>query len=244
MARRGAPAQAEMGGHNPAIVLDDADPGAAAAAIVSGAMGYAGQKCTATRRAIALPGVYDALADALAERLEALRVGEPLEEETEVGPLIDQRAADDFAAALRGALDAGGRELGRAPDPPAEGHFVRPAIVALDDPTARANQEETFGPLLTLLRARDEEHALELANGTRYGLVGAVHSRDAGRGAALARRLRCGMQRVNAPTPGVDYYAPFGGTGDSSFGPREQGRAAREFFTSYRTLTVSPPPTS
>ena len=102
------------------------------------------------------------------------------------------------------------------------------------------NQEETFGPLLTLIAVSDEEQALHVANATRYGLSGAVHSRDIERATDLASRLRCGMQRVNAPTTGVDYYAPFGGEAFSSFGLREQGRAVREQFTSIRTLTISP----
>jgi alpha-ketoglutaric semialdehyde dehydrogenase len=102
------------------------------------------------------------------------------------------------------------------------------------------NQEETFGPLLTFLRVADADEAVAAANATRYGLVGAVHGRDLGRAVKVASRLDCGLRRVNAPTPGVDYYAPFGGEGESSFGPREQGRGAREFFTSSKTMTIVP----
>jgi len=242
MAARGAPAQAEMGGHNPAIVLEDADVDAAADAVVSGAMGYAGQKCTATRRVIAVDTAHGPLCEALAGRLDRLVVGDPREEGTVVGPLIDAAAAAETEEAVAGALADGGVEIGRAPDPPAEGHYARPAVVALDDAQARANQEETFGPLLTVLRASDSEDALRIANSTRYGLVGAVHGRDLAAATALAERLQCGLQRVNAPTTGVDYYAPFGGEGASGFGPREQGRAAREFFTRTRTLMASPQP--
>ena len=242
MAARGAPAQAEMGGHNPAIVLEDADIDAAADAVLSGAMGFAGQKCTATRRAIAVGRAHEPLCEALAERIGSLAAGDPREESTVVGPLIDAGAVKETAEALAGALEAGGRELGRAPDPPADGHYARPAIVALDDPRARANQEETFGPLLTVLGAADPQEALRIANGTRFGLVGAVHGRDVAAATALAEELDCGLQRVNAPTTGVDYFAPFGGEGASGFGPREQGRAAREFFTRTRTLMVAPAP--
>ena len=105
---------------------------------------------------------------------------------------------------------------------------------------AEVNQEETFGPLLTLIEVADEEAAIAAANATRFGLVGAVHGRDLGRAAKVAGRMSTGLRRVNAPTPGVDYYAPFGGEGQSSFGPREQGRAAREFFTSSTTTTIVP----
>ena len=114
-------------------------------------------------------------------------------------------------------------------------------MLAIDDVNDEVNQEETFGPLLTLIRVDDDEDAIAAANGTAYGLVGAVHGRDLGRAVDVASRLDCGLQRVNAPTPGVDYYAPFGGNRLSSHGPREQGRAAREFFTSTRTLTVVAP---
>ena len=239
MAARAAPAQAEMGGHNPAIVLPDADLGTAAALITAGAMGYAGQKCTATRRAIAV-GSADALIDALAESLAGVAVGDPADEATVVGPLIDAHAAEGFERAVAGALDAGGVEVARGEDPPERGHYVSPRVIALDDPEAEANQEETFGPLLTVLTASDEERALEIANGTRYGLSGAVHSTDVAHAAELAARLRCGMQRVNALTTGADYWAPFGGEAFSSYGPREQGRAVREHFTSTHTLTIAP----
>ena len=254
MARRAAPAQAEMGGQNPAIVLADADLDAAAAAIVGGAMGYAGQKCTATRRVIAVAEVADQLEHRLAELVAGLEVGDPRRAGVTVGPLINPGAVGEFEAALAGALEAGATETARAaygagpsdngagggPNP--AGHFVLPALLRQDDPSATVNQEETFGPLLTFLRVEDEAAAVEAANATRFGLVGAVHGRDLGRAEAVASQLDCGLRRINAPTPGVDYYAPFGGEGQSSFGPREQGRAAREFFTSSSTTTILPAP--
>jgi aldehyde dehydrogenase (NAD+) len=248
MASRAAPAQCEMGGQNPAIVLPDADPEAAAAAIVAGAMGYAGQKCTATRRAIAVGEVAEPLQAALVAEVGKLAVGRPDADGVAAGPLIDAGAIDEFEQRVAAALAAGATELARA-EVPAElrgeegaGHFVAPTLLAEDDPRAEVNQLETFGPQHTLLRAPDEEAALAAANATPFGLVGAVHGRDLGRARAVAAGLRCGLRRVNAPTPGVDYYAPFGGEGLSGFGPREQGRAAREFFTSARTLTVLPSP--
>jgi aldehyde dehydrogenase (NAD+) len=241
LAARGAPAQAEMGGQNPAIVLADADPADAATKIVAGAMSYSGQKCSATRRAIAVGAVADELAAELATRVEALAVGDPAQESTVVGPLIEAAAVKAFEARVEGALARGGRVLGTGAAPDGPGHFVSPTVLALDDPDDEVNQEETFGPLLTLIRVGDDEAALAVANSTRFGLVGAVHGRDVDRAVELAARLDCGLQRVNAPTPGVDYYVPFGGEGLSGVGPREQGRAAREFFTSSRTLTVVRP---
>ena len=241
MARRGAPAQAEMGGQNPAVVLGDADLDRAADAIVSGAMGFAGQKCTATRRAIVVEDVLDEMEAKLAERISALRVGDPADESVTVGPLIGAAAVAEFEQSVEEAVAAGASHVVRAPAPESEGFFVGPRLLRQDDPAARVNQEETFGPLLTLLSVPDEARALEVANATRFGLVGAVHTSDLARGVEFAAQLDCGLQRVNAPTPGVDFYAPFGGEGESSFGPREQGRGAREFFTSTRTMTIVPP---
>ncbi|MCO5314795.1 MAG: aldehyde dehydrogenase family protein [Solirubrobacterales bacterium] len=242
MARRGAPAQAEMGGQNAAVVRADADLDRAADAIVSGAMGFAGQKCTATRRVVAVAEIADELEAKLIERVETLGVGDPAADGVAVGPLIDATSAGDFERAVAAAIEAGGLELARAGNPAAEGggHMVRPALIRQDDPQAEVNQEETFGPLLTLIRVEDDEQAIAAANATRYGLTGAVHGRDLGQATELASRLECGLKRVNAPTPGVDYYAPFGGEGASSFGPREQGRAAAEFFTRSSTTTVLP----
>ncbi len=240
MARRAAPAQAEMGGQNAGIVLEDADLDAAADAIVSGAMGYAGQKCTATRRVVAVASIREELEVKLVERISNLSVGDPAADGVTVGPLISESAVEEFEAARSAALDAGATELARAETPEGEGYFVAPALLRQDDPSAPVNQEETFGPLLTLIEVADEEAAIAAANATRFGLVGAVHGRDLGRAARVAGQMATGLRRVNAPTPGVDYYAPFGGEGQSSFGPREQGRAAREFFTSTSTTTIIP----
>ncbi len=252
MARRAAPAQAEMGGQNPAVVLADANLDAAAAAIVGGAMGYAGQKCTATRRVVAVAEIADQLEQRLAELVAGLEVGDPRQPGVTVGPLISGQAAREFEDAIadalasgaletaRARLDGGGGHNGTHGGPSPAGHFVSPALLRQDDPAATVNQEETFGPLLTFLRVEDEEAAVAAANATRFGLVGAVHGRDLGRAQAVASQLDCGLRRINAPTPGVDFYAPFGGEGQSSFGPREQGRAAREFFTSSKTTTVVP----
>lgn len=237
---RGIPIQAEMGGQNPAVVCSDANLELAADLIVSGAMGYAGQKCTATRRVIAVESVIDDLTELLAKRIEGLAVGDPDQESTVVGPLINATAKDDFEYAVSAALEAGATELAKSGVQEGEGFFVPATLLRDDDPQAKVNQEETFGPLLTLISAADSEDALGIANSTRYGLSGAVHSSDLIHGAELASRLDCGMQRVNYATAGVDYWAPFGGEGFSSYGPREQGRAAREHFTAYRTLSIAP----
>jgi len=174
--RRGIPVQAEMGGQNPSVVLEDADH-EAAAAVIGGA----------------------------AEVVEA-----------------------------GGQVLAGGRRL------PGAGFFVSPTIVAGIESSQRSAQEEIFGPFVSILAARDAEDAIAIANGVRYGLAAAVSTRDLDRALALVPRLQAGLVRVNAPTSGVDLYAPFGGVEDSSIGPREQGKAARDFFTWTQTVTISP----
>ncbi len=242
MARRGAPAQAEMGGQNPAVVLEDANIEAAADAIVSGAMGYAGQKCTATRRVVVLESVADVLTEALVSRVRSLKVGDPAGDGVTVGPLISQSAVDEFEDRVEQALGDGAAELARADLGDESGYLVSPALLRVDDLLDPANQEETFGPLLTLIRVYSEAEAIEAANATRFGLVSSVHGADLGRAVAISSQIDTGLQRINAPTPGVDFHVPFGGEGDSSFGPREQGRAAREFFTSSRTMTIIPSP--
>jgi aldehyde dehydrogenase (NAD+) len=238
------PCQVEAGGQNAAIVLADAEIDATADAILEGAVSYSGQKCTATRRVIAVGDVADELREALAARFKHVAVGDPADESTVVGPLIDACAADAFRASVASALAAGATRIAAGKVPDAEGHFVAPTLLAADDVHAKVNQEETFGPLLTMLTVRDVDRAVEAANSTRFGLVGAVHGRDISQAAEIAGRLRCGLRRVNAPTTGVEFYAPFGGERESSFGPREQGRAAREFFTTSHTTTIVSTPRS
>jgi aldehyde dehydrogenase (NAD+) len=239
MARRGAPAQAEMGGQNAVIVLADADLENAADAIVAGAMGYAGQKCTATRRVVALPDIADELETMVVQRIETLRVGDPADPEVTVGPLVDAAAAERFDLVVTAAIEAGAVEIARAGgDPGHEGYMVRPVLLRQDDPQATVNQEETFGPLLTFMRVEGEAQAIAVANSVPYGLTGAIHSRSRDRALDLASQLRCGMKRVNLQTTGTDFYVPFGGRGVSSFGPREQGRAAADFFTQSTITTV------
>jgi acyl-CoA reductase-like NAD-dependent aldehyde dehydrogenase len=236
---RGIPSQAEMGGLNASIVLPDADPERAAGVVAGAAMGYAGQKCTATSRAIVVgdPGPFT---EALVAAVKGLAVGDPAEEATVVGPVITEPARRKVVEAAEEAAAAGGRLLagGKAGD--ADGWFVAPTLVDGLSPDARLAQEEVFGPIAVVLAAADEDEAVRLANGVRYGLVGSVFTGDLDRALRLAARLDTGMIRVNAPTSGVDYLAPFGGEKDSSFGPREQGKAARDFYTSTRTVTMLP----
>ena len=236
---RGVPSQAEMGGLNASLVLPDADPERAAAVVAGAAMGYAGQKCTATSRAVVVgdPGPFT---EALVEAVRGLAVGDPADKATVVGPVITEPARRRVVEAAAEAAAAGGRLLTGGSAGQGAGWFVAPTLVDGLDPGARLAQEEVFGPIAVVLAAADEDEAVRLANGVRYGLVGSVFTGDLDRALRLAARLDTGMIRVNAPTSGVDYLAPFGGEKDSSFGPREQGKAARDFYTSTRTITILP----
>jgi len=237
---RGAAAQCEMGGQNASIVLADADLEAAAATIATAAMGYAGQKCTATSRVICDGATAAGMRDALVAAVEGLRVEDPADEACRVGPLISADARDAAAAAVKRGVKAGGRLLAGGGPLDAPGNYLAPALVEVDDPSAELAQEEVFAPVCALMRADGADAAVELANGVRHGLVTAVFTRDLDRVLDLANRLDTGLVRVNQPTSGVDLHTPFGGEKASGLGPREQGKAAREFYTSLRTVLISP----
>jgi aldehyde dehydrogenase (NAD+) len=237
---RGTPVQAEMGGQNPCLVLEDADLPATADMIAASAMGYAGQKCTAARRVIVV-GQTDNMVEALAERVRSLPSGDPSDPRTVVGPVISSDARDRVIEAVARAREGGSRVVTGGAVFGDGGWFVEPAIVDGVRPDDELAQEEVFGPVCAVLSARDLEQAIEMANATRYGLVAAVHTADLGVALDVATRLDVGLVRVNTPTTGVDFHAPFGGARDSGIGPREQGRAAREFYTTTATITLAPP---
>ncbi|MFF1478175.1 aldehyde dehydrogenase family protein [Streptomyces sp. NPDC058301] len=232
---RGVPVQAEMGGLNAAIVLPDADIGRAAAHIAAAIGGYAGQKCTATSRVIAVGAALDPLREALAEALRALPVGDPAVADTVCGPLISERARDRVGEASRGLSVLAG---GTAPRHP--GWYTAPTLVEKVSPDHPLLSEEVFGPIAALLPADDLAHAVRITNSVPYGLVTSVHTADLDSALHGCDRLDTGMIRLNAPSTGVDFHLPFGGTKESSHGPREQGRAALEFYTSSRTYTLTP----
>jgi alpha-ketoglutaric semialdehyde dehydrogenase len=236
-AERGCRVQAEMGGQNPSIVLADADLARAATAIAYAAMGYAGQKCTATSRVIVEDAVYPQFRDRLAAAIQALQVVDPADEKTMVGPVIDEGSR---VSALAAVASASGRVItgGTALDAP--GFYLAPTLVELDRPEGLLATEEVFAPVAALIRAGSADEAVAIANAVRYGLVAAVFTSDLGGALRLTRRLEAGLIRVNAPTSGVDFQAPFGGVKESSDGPREQGMAARAFYTESRTVLIVP----
>ncbi|WP_406864606.1 aldehyde dehydrogenase family protein [Streptomyces sp. HUAS MG47] len=233
---RGVPVQAEMGGLNAALVLPDADIGRAATHLAAAVAGYAGQKCTATSRVIAVGAALEPLREALAEALRAVPVGDPAAPATVCGPLIDRAARDRVAEAAQGLSAL----VGGSTPPDAPGWYVAPTLVEKVEPGHRLLRAEVFGPIAALLPADDVAHAVRIANAVPYGLVTSVHTADLAAALHGLDRLDTGMIRINAPTTGVDFHLPFGGTKDSSQGPREQGRAALDFYTSSRTYTLAP----
>lgn len=239
-ARRGCPVQAEMGGHNPAIVLPDVDVDHAADQIAYAIAGYAGQKCTATRRVIVVGPAAQAV-DALAAALDAVPVGDPAEPHVLAGPLIDENARERAADAVRSAVgkDGGRVVTGGHAWLSDSGPYSPPVLLDGLSPTAELLHDEVFAPVAAVIPAATVDEAVELANRTEYGLTAAVYGTDLERARAVARRLRMGMVKVNEPTTGASIHVPFGGVGRSSIGPREQGVAAARMFTWTQTLAVS-----
>ncbi|MEW1699843.1 aldehyde dehydrogenase family protein [Streptomyces sp. NPDC091278] len=232
---RGIPAQAEMGGLNAAIVLPDADIGRAAAHIAAAVAGFAGQKCTATSRIVAVGAALEPLREALAEAFRAIRVGNPADPATVCGPLVHESARDRVADAWQGLSALAGATV-----PDAPGWYAAPTLVEKVPPGHRLLNEEVFGPVAALLPADDLAHAVRITNSVPYGLVTSVHTGSLDAALYGLDLLDTGMIRVNAPSTGVDFHLPFGGSKQSGHGPKEQGRAALEFYTSSRTYTLAP----
>ncbi len=233
---RGAKVQLELGGHNAALVMDDVDLALAADAVVAGAMGSTGQKCTATRRVIVHEDVHDDLVQLIVDRIEALRVGAGVEPATTTGPLVSQRARDDVAAAVARARDEGADVLAVGAVPDAPGWWSPPTVLG-GGPELSIAREEVFGPVTTVMKVAGLEEAIALANDTEFGLTAAVFTTDERAVRRCVDELDAGLVKVNGPTTGSELHAPFGGVKASSFpGPREQnGESSAEFFTVTKT---------
>ncbi|OWW18227.1 aldehyde dehydrogenase family protein [Noviherbaspirillum denitrificans] len=234
--------QLEMGGKNPLLVMDDADLELSVACAVNGAFFSTGQRCTASSRIIVTPGIYSRFVEVLASRTRTLRVGHALAPGTEIGPAVDERQLEKNRSYAALAEQEGGRVLaaGQLPDSAHRGHYFAPLLVTNDMPAARLNREEVFGPVATVMRAHDFDHALELANDTPFGLSAGICTQSLALASRFRQKAQAGMVMVNAPTAGVDYHVPFGGAKASSMGPREQGRAALEFYTKVKTHYIAP----
>ena len=233
--------QLEMGGKNPLVVLDDADLPLAVEAIVNGSFYSTGQRCTASSRILATDGIYPRLLDMLVERTRALRVGHALEAGSQIGPVVDARQLAKDLDYMQIASDEGGRILcgGARVGAARPGYYFSPALIANDDPQARLNREEVFGPVATIMRVRDYAQAIDLANDTKLGLSAGICTSSLKYATQFRRDIQAGMVMVNAPTAGVDYHVPFGGSKGSSYGPREQGGMAMEFYTRVKTHYVA-----
>ena len=229
--------QLEMGGKNPLVVLDDADLDTAVECAVNGAYFSTGQRCTASSRLIVTEGIHDRFVAALTERLGALTVDDAVKEGTHIGPVVDQSQLDQDLDYIRigreegATLAFGGERLERS----TPGFYLQPALFTETTNDMRINREEVFGPVAGVIRVRDYEEAVAVANDTEFGLSSGICTASLKHATQFKRDAEAGMVMVNLPTAGVDFHVPFGGRKGSSYGPREQGRYAQEFYTTVKT---------
>ena len=229
--------QLEMGGKNPLVVVDDADLKVAVECAANGAFFATGQRCTASSRLIVTEGIHDRFVSALTERMKSLVVDDALKSGTHIGPAVDQVQLEqdlryvDIGKQEGARLVAGGDRLTRD----APGFYVAPTLFTDVQNGMRIAREEIFGPVAAVIRARDYDEALAIANDTAFGLVAGICTTSLKHATHFKRNSEAGMVMVNLPTAGVDYHVPFGGRKASSYGPREQGRYAAEFYTTVKT---------
>jgi len=239
---RMAKLQLEMGGKNPLVVLDDADLATAVNCAVQGAYYSTGQRCTASSRLIVTAGIHDRFVAAMTEKLKALKVGDALAPGTDIGPVVDQSQLDtdlkylEIGKGEAARLAVGGERLTRA----TAGYYLAPALFTETTNAMRIAREEIFGPVACVIRAKDYDEALALANDTEFGLCSGIVTTSLKHASHFKRHAQAGMVMVNLPTAGVDYHVPFGGRKGSSYGTREQGRYAVEFFTTVKTAYTAP----
>lgn len=234
---RGAKVQMEMGGKNPLVVLDDADLDIAVDCALNGAFFSTGQRCTASSRLIVTEGIHDRFVAALTRATETLVVGDALDSATQIGPVVDAGQLEsnlkyvEQAVVEGGNLVCGGNRLADKP----EGYFMAPALITDTTPDMTINREEVFGPVASVVKVKDYAEALKVANDCQFGLSSGICTSSLEYATDYKRNAQAGMVMVNLPTAGVDYHVPFGGTKGSSYGSREQGSHAREFYTSVKT---------
>lgn len=241
-AAHGKKYQLEMGGKNAAVVLPDANLEQAVNLVIQGAFKSAGEKCTATSRAIVHSDIYESFTSRLIDKTSALRIGPGSDPEAYLGPVISREARDRILASIELAKAQGIRLLcgGSAPADESlqHGNYVLPTVFGDVPPDSRIAQDEVFGPVLCLIRANDSEHALRILNGVEYGLSASLFTRNLDAAMDFAERAQAGMVRINGETAGVEPQAPFGGMKASSSWSREQGLAAREFYTQVKTISI------
>jgi alpha-ketoglutaric semialdehyde dehydrogenase len=241
-AARMAKIQLEMGSKNPLVVLDDADLGVAVNSAINGAFFSTGQRCTASSRLIVTEGVHDRFVGAMVERLKALKIDHALKAGTEIGPVVDQNQLEkdlEYLEIGRGEgakLAHGGERLNRE----TEGYYLSPALFTETTNDMRINREEIFGPIASVIAVKDYEEALATANDTPFGLSWGICTTSLKYASHFKQHAQAGLVMVNLPTAGVDYHVPFGGRKASSYGAREQGRYAIEFYTTVKTAYTLP----
>ena len=232
--------QLELGGHNPLIVMDDADLERAVEAAYAGAFWSAGQKCTATRRIYVHDRVYDEFREKLLARIERGRVGDPLDPEVEVGPIVNESQFDDILAAIERGRQEGGSVIAGGGRADADGYLIAPTVFEGVRDDAYVSCEEVFGPVTSLYRFATLDEAMQRANALEFGLSAAIFTSSLTTAARFQNEAQAGLIHVNSQTAGADVHVPFGGIKASGFGPHEQGRAAIEFYTDQVTIYVDP----
>jgi aldehyde dehydrogenase (NAD+) len=242
VSRRGAKVQCEMGGKNPVVVLEDADLDLAVESTAQGAFGSSGQRCTATSRAVVVNDIADEFVERMAKRAQSMRIGDGLDPNTEMGPSVDESqfktvlkyidiGREDGATMVCGGTRATGNGLEK-------GYFVNPTVFDHVTPDMRIAREEIFGPVLSVLRARDFDEAMQIANDTEYGLSSSIFSNDAARIFRFVDEIETGMTHINSPTTGGEAHIPFGGIKGTGVGDREQGSTALDFYTELKVVYV------
>ena len=233
--------QLEMGGKNPQVILDDANLQQAVELSVQSAFFSTGQRCTASSRLIVTEGIHDAFVEGVKARLAGLKIGDALTAGTDIGPVVSQAQLEqdlsyvEIARSQGATVQAGGQRVACHTGSGAEGFFMAPALITDSTPEQRINREEVFGPVASVIRVKNYEEALAVANDTEFGLSAGIATQSLKHATHFKRHAQAGMVMVNLPTAGVDYHVPFGGRKGSSYGPRAQGRYAQEFYTTVKT---------
>jgi aldehyde dehydrogenase (NAD+) len=234
--------QLEMGGKNPLVVLDDADLKTAVECAANGAFFSTGQRCTASSRLVVTEGIHDRFVGALVERIKALNVDDAVKDGTHIGPVVDRKQLQqdidyiDIGREEGAKLAWGGERLNRA----TPGFYLQPALFTEATNAMRTSREEIFGPVASVIRVKDYDEALTVANDTPFGLSSGICTSSLKHATHFRQNSQAGMVMVNLPTAGVDYHVSFGGRKGSSYGPREQGRYAVEFYTTVKTTYALP----
>lgn len=242
VSRRGAKVQCEMGGKNPVLIMDDADLELAVESTAQGAFGSSGQRCTATSRAVVVNEIADEFVERLMTRAKAMCIGDGLDPATEMGPSVDESqfktvlsyidiGQEDGAKLICGGERATGNGLDK-------GYFVRPTIFDYVTSDMRIAREEIFGPVLSVLRVKDFDEAMQVANDCEYGLSSSIFTNDAVKIFRFIDGIETGMTHINSPTTGGEAHIPFGGIKGTGIGDREQGSTALDFYTELKIVYV------